>query len=186
LEAEILIVDAAGELTAWGLTDGQPRWNCQLPVKFPAPAVPILLAQPQGDRLLVLCGTDPHTPESQIRVFPDSPQQIAMDATAIMLDAATHAVLWTTPLGPNSFDPCQAPWSPILAAASRQFQLTGTAPGQRLAMVILDKRNGRKLYESSENSAASYFVLNYEPGDKDLIVQMMNWSFQIHFADETP
>lgn len=182
--AEILVVDGAGELTAWGLADGQPRWNCQLPVKFAADAVPVLLAQRQGDRLLLLCGIDSQT---QIRVFPDnSQQQVAMDATAIMLDAVTHAVQWQTPLGWNSFDPGQAPWSPILAAASRQFQLAGPAPGQRLATVILDKRNGRKLYESAENSAASNLTLSYEPGSRDLTLQMMNWSYRIQFADETP
>ncbi len=182
--AEILVVDTTGELTAWGLEDGQPRWNLELPVKFAATDIPILLVQPQGDRRLLLCGTDQQT---QVRVFPDSPhQQVAMDATAIMLDASTHAVLWQTPLGWNSFDLGQAPWSPILAAASRQFQLGGGAPGQRLAIVILDKRSGQKLYESSENSAASYIALNYEPGARDLKLQMMNWSFQLQFADEMP
>lgn len=182
--AEILVVDAAGELSAWGLADGQPRWDCQLPVTFAADAVPVLLAQRQGDRLLLLCGIDSQT---QIRVFPDNAQQqVAMDATAIMLDAATHAVRWQTPLGWNSFDPGQAPWSPILAAASRQFQLAGPVPGQRLATVILDKRNGQKLYESTENSAASNLTLGYEPGSRDLTLQMMNWSYRIQFADETP
>lgn len=182
--AEILVVDASGELTAWGLDDGQPRWNQQLPVKFGAAEIPVLLVQPHGDRLLLLCGTDLQT---QVRVFPDSPhQQVTLDATAIMLDAATHNVLWQVSLGWNSYDLGQAPWSPVLAAASRQFQLGGSVPGQRLAIVILDKRDGRKLYESDENSAASYFSLNYEPGAQDLTLQMMNWSFEIHFDDKSP
>lgn len=183
---EILLVGTQGDLQAWSLADGRPNWSCQLPVKYPEGTAPTLFTQSLGDRLLVICGTDAMRDPDR-RFLPEYPQQqISLNATAVMLNVRTRGVEWQTPLGRHSFDPWHPTGLPILVTTTRYMRLGSIGGSGQLGILMLDKRTGRKLYESHEGMQNMSYSVDGEPADREFRVRIATSELEVKFVEEAP
>ena len=98
---------------------------------------------------------------------------------------------WATPVEQAIFDRQQPARLPVLLLATRQFDQTRAAANPfgnrpRLVASVLDKRTGRVLYATQENSPNAQPRLESDPDNRRVVANFHDWQLELTFPDPKP
>ena len=179
-DQDVAFLEVHEEQSRWvvvGLADGRERYRADLPFPLHAIHRGQLFVQRQPDRDIVfVTDTSPSRDGGPVQGYVSSIQR------------ADGRRLWTTPVKDVGFDRLQPTRLPVLLLSN---QVNGAAADpfsnmSRLSATLLDKRTGRLLYETRENSRNMPPRLEPDPDQRRLVANFHGWQLDLTFPEPTP
>ena len=139
------------------------------------------------ERYLVLAGHDIAV-AADVRITGlGNTDDVVINGHAYALNRQSGEVIWKTVIDNQAFNLNQPDSVPILLFASRTVLTTprGFDPASReFHILVLDKRNGRELYKSTEPSSVNAFQIDPDPKDKTIDINFYVWKLRLKFTDD--
>ncbi len=177
---DVAFLEVHEEQSRWvvvGLADGRERYRVDLPFALKNIHRGQLFVQRQPDRDIVfVTDTSPSRDGGPLQGYVSSIQR------------ADGRRLWTTPVKDVGFDRLQPARLPVLLLSN---QVNGAAADpfsnmSRLSATLLDKRTGRLLYETRENSRNTPPRLEPDPDQRRIVANFHGWQLDLTFPKPTP
>jgi len=191
------VLEPSGKLTIFNLESGKTIVNADLPLVRANGASEVLAVQRFADRYLVFAGipsdkSDLRSGTTFIRVGLSPDSTVAVDGSVCAVNQSDGHVAWSASVGQLAYDYGQPVNVPVLVLASRQ-SVTNRFGMQRLSALVLDKRNGRVVFETPEppprnqetfstTSRGAQFIPIVD--EKKLIVDFQDWNLELTFTDD--
>ena len=189
--------DQSSPLTVVALADGRERYHVELPFKKSDPNVVWMAVQRHNDRDIILVG-HPSKVQNGVRIIPFSSSNgsnTPFDGHVCAVARTNGKLLWVTPVERTIFDRTQPARLPILLLAAREYDQARAAQNPfgnrpRLLASLLDKRTGRVLYATQENSSTAQPRLESDPENRRVIANFHDWQLDLTFpepkSEQTP
>lgn len=158
-------------LVVVGLADGREKYRAELPVALNAGRFTKLFVQRQPDRDIVLVGEP--SPTEAINAF---------DGLVCAVSRKEGTRLWSTSVKNVTFDRLQPARSPVLLLVSQAGGAADPFSNQSLlSATLLDKRTGRLLYSTQEQSSNAVPRLEPDPDQRRIVANFHGWQLDLTF-----
>ena len=178
-EQDVAILEATDDQTrvvVVGLADGREKYRAEVPLPLRAGRWTRLFIQRQPDRDIVLIG-EPSTVEGSG----------GFDGHVCSVSRTDGKRLWTTPVKNVGFDRQQPTRSPVLMLVSQAGGAADPFSNQSLlSATLLDKRTGRLLYSTQENSTHLPPRLEHDPEHRRIVANFHGWQLDLVFPEPKP
>ncbi len=159
-----------------GLADGREKCHAELPIELNAGRFTKLFVQRQPDQDIVLIGEP--SPTGNVNAF---------DGLVCSISRTDGKRLWSTPVKNATFDRLQPTRSPVLLLVSQAGGAADPFSNQSLlSATLLDKRTGRLLYSTQEQSSNSVPRLEPNPDQRRIVANFHGWQLDLTFPEPKP
>ena len=163
-------------LVVVGLADGREKYRAELPVALNAGRFTKLFVQRQPDRDIVLVGEP--SPTGNVNAF---------DGLVCAVSRTDGQRLWSTSVKNVTFDRLQPARSPVLLLVSQAGGAADPFSNQSLlSATLLDKRTGRLLYSTQEQSSNAVPRLEPDPDQRRIVANFHGWQLDLTFPKPKP
>ena len=163
-------------LVVVGLADGREKYRAVLPVALNAGRFTKLFVQRQPDRDIVLVGEP--SPTVNVNAF---------DGLVCSVSRTDGKRLWSTSVKNVTFDRLQPARLPVLLLVSQAGGAADPFSNQSLlSATLLDKRTGRLLYSTQEQSSNSVPRLELDPDQRRIVANFHGWQLDLTFPKPKP
>ncbi len=158
-------------LVVVGLADGREKYRAVMPITLNAGRFTKLYVQRQPDRDIVLIGEP--SPTGNVNAF---------DGLVCAVSRTEGTRLWSTSVKNVTFDRLQPARSPVLLLVSQAGGAADPFSNQSLlSATLLDKRTGRLLYSTQEQSSNAVPLLEPDPDQRRIVANFHGWQLDLTF-----
>ena len=158
-------------LVVVSLADGREKYRAELPVALNAGRFTKLFVQRQPDRDIVLVGEP--SPTGNVNAF---------DGLVCAVSRKEGTRFWSTSVKNVTFDRLQPARSPVLLLVSQAGGAADPFSNQSLlSATLLDKRTGRLLYSTQEQSSNAVPRLEPDPDQRRIVANFHGWQLDLTF-----
>ena len=198
---ELAILEPNGKLSILKLETGKVQLSVELPAKRPQKGNGHLAIQKLVDRYVIVAGVAARNTEKR-QITPlnigspkefgfggFSPPSIAaftIDGFVCSVHPTDGTLQWSVPVADLAFDTAQPSSLPVLVLASLQSEIdrfTGVSQPPQLSALVLDKRTGRRIYETQELMTPIGRGVQFNPmiDERKLVIDFYNWQLELSF-----
>ena len=178
-DRDVAILEEYEDHSRWvviGLADGREKYHAELPIELSAGRFTKLFVQRQPDQDIVLIGEP--SPTGNANVF---------NGLVCSVSRTGGKRLWSTPVKNVTFDRLQPARSPVLLLVSQTGGAADPFSNQSLlSATLLDKRTGRLLYSTQEQSSNSVPRLEPDPDQRRIVANFHGWQLDLTFPEPKP
>lgn len=204
-DEEVALLEPGGNLVILNLATGEKITQADLPIKRPLKSDGHMAVHRWEDHYFVIAGVAPRITD-QRRVMPlnsgpprefglpagfgvSTPTSFTLDGFVSSISRKDGKIQWSIPVTELAYDAAQPTNLPVLVLASMQSEtdkLSGVPVSPRMAVLVLNKRSGHKIYEKREPITSIGRGVQFAPqiDEQKLIIDFYNWQLNLTIRPE--